>query len=205
MLVECGFVRAADSEGREWSFTPSLGRIAALADPREIVAIFGRLLGHAPATAAGLPAPDPAVDAAAVLAALCDQEDATPLIGHVEQAPDGRGLQHVPGAMPRAELLIIARHLMQHGIAGESKPGKAGASEGRYSDRFNAAEFITAARVHLGLSGEEAEALSMTELQRMLAMKFPDAAAERQRNVPTREEYDALMARLKQRKGAGGG
>lgn len=111
----------------------------------------------------------------------------------------------MPGEMPRGELLIIARHLMQHGIAGDSKPGKAGASEGRYSDRFDAAEFITAARVHLGLSGDEAEALSMTELQRMLAVKFPDASAERQRNVPTREEYDALMARLQKRKGAGGG
>lgn len=193
------------SDGAEYTFRPSLGRIAALAEPREIVAIFGRLLGHAPAASAGLPAADPAVDAATVLAALCDQEDATPLIGHVEQAPDGQGLQHVPGAMPRAELLIIARHLMQHGIAGVAKPGKAGAASGRYSDRFDAAEFITAARVHLGLSADEAEALSMTEFQRMLAMKFPDQAGEKQRDVPTREEYDAFMARLKQRKEASGG
>lgn len=174
MLVECGFVRAQASDGCEFTFTPSLGRIAALGSPQEIVRLY-----------AGLHGPKAAAEAAYVLASLCDQEDATPLIGWRDEAG-----QHA-GVMPEAEQVIIARHLMQHGIVGKSRPSR---GDGKYSETFDAAEFVSIARVHLGLSSADAEALSMTELQTMLEMKFPEA---KQRELPTREEYDALMSRIK--------
>lgn len=179
MLVECGFVRATSPDGAEFTFTPSFARIASLGTPHEIVSLY-----------AGLHGSNAAQEAAYVLACCCDQKDPTPLIGWTDEAG-----QHV-GAMPAAEQIIIARHLMQHGIVGRARPGGKG-GDGKFSDRFEASEYIAAACVHLGLTRSDAEALSMTEFQTMFEMKFPDAG-EKRRDVPTREEYDTAMARVKE-------
>lgn len=180
MLVECGFVRAQAGDGMEWTFTPALGRIATLGQPRQIVELY-----------ADLHDPERAPEAARyVLASLCDEDDATPLIGWLDEA-----LRPHPGAMPEAEQIIIARHLMQHGISGKARPGGRESAGGRYAEAFDAAEFIGLARVHLGMSSADAEALSMTELQGLLAIKFPEA--NKARDVPTREEYREAMAAIK--------
>lgn len=102
--------------------------------------------------------------------------------------------------MPEAEQIVIARHLLRHGMVGKAKPGAAGAEAGKYAETFNAAEYIAAATVHLGLSDEDAAGLSMTDFQIRFAMKFPDAGKP-SRDVPTREEYEAGMARLRERNG----
>jgi hypothetical protein len=186
VLVECGFVRAVASDGVEWTFTPSLARIAGLGDPHEIVALYASLHG-----------PDAAQTAAYVLARLCDQDDASTLIGwHEEVEGEGARLRWHAGQMPAAEQIIIARHLMQHGIVGKARPEQA--DSGKYSDRFDAAEYIAGARAHLGMSSADAEALSMTELQLMFEMKFPDQS-KKKRDVPSREDYDAQMAAYKAR------
>lgn len=181
MLVECGFVRASTSDGREWTFRPSLARIASLGDPQEIVALYAALHG-----------PNAEAEAAYVLACLCDQDDATPLIGW----RDEQGWQD--GEMPPGERVIMAQHLMRHGIVGKAKPGTGG---GDYSDSFHAAEYIAAARVHLGLSSADAEALSMTEFQTMLEMKFPEQA-KKMAEIPSAEEYAEAMAAAEVRRAA---
>lgn len=179
MLVECGFVRATAAEGSEWTFLPSFGRIASLGSPQEIVKTFADL--HGPKS----------VDTATyVLATLCEQDDPTPLVGWL----DSQGAH--AGMMPASEKVLIARHLMQHGIVGKARPGK---GDGKFADSFDASEYISAARVHLGLSSRDAEALSMTEFQTMLEMKFPDAT--KRRDVPSREEYQAAMKAVKERSG----
>lgn len=173
MLVECGLTRVAVGES-SWTFRPSFARIAALGSPKEIVELFASLHG------------DGAVrDAAYVLSVLADEEDVTPLAGCWDEL-DGT-LVRVPGAMPDGELVLIARHLMMHGVVGKSKPGDGG---GEYSDEFRAHEYVAAARVHLGLSSADAEALSMTEFQVMLEMKFPQ---QKKPDLPTAEEYEAAM------------
>lgn len=171
MLIECGFVRAVAPDGVEYTFTPSLARIATLGNPHEIVGLYAALYG-----------PQAEREAGYILACLCDQDDPTPLIGWI----DSDGLRH-PGTMPASEQVVIARHLMHHGIVGKAQPSKGG---GQYSDRFDAAEYIAAARVHLGLSSADAEALSMTEFQTMLAMKYPEA---QEKQIPSRDEYRKAM------------
>lgn len=175
MLVEAGFVSVQLDE-LTFTFRPSLGRIDSLGTPHEIVAIY-----------AGLHGPKAAEEARHVLASLCDQEDVTPLIGWLDEA----GWHD--GAIPARQQIIVARHLMQHGICGEARPSNAAASGGGYSDKFDALQYITDARVHLGMSADDAAGLSMTEWQRAMSAKFPDAATKA-RNVPTREEYEATMA-----------
>lgn len=179
MLVECGFATVTTSEGVEYSFTPSLGRIAALGTPQEIVKLYASLHGASAAK-----------EAAYVLASLCDQEDPTDLVGGEALDPDDpqAPARIIPAAMPESEQIIIARHLMQHGIVGKAKPSNKG--DGKYSDKFEATEYIAAARVHLGLSSADAEALSMTEFQMMFEMKFPNSS-EKKKDLATREEYHA--------------
>lgn len=198
MLPECGLVRVTAGDGTEATFRPSLGRIAALASPPGLVELFGRLHG-AKAEAA----------AVEVLAGLCDPEDfdALPnLIGgeKINPAdPTGPALEKYVGAISPAEMVILARHLMQHGMAGKARPESG--QGGRYAQSFDAAEYIAAARAHLGMSAQEAEALSMTELQQILELKFPDQKKAK-RNVPSRQEYEAGMRafeELKKRREAG--
>lgn len=188
MLVECGFAKVTTSEGVEYSFTPSLGRIAALGSPQEIVKLY-----------AGLHGASAAKEAAYVLASLCDQDDPTELVGGEALDPDDpqAPARVIPAVMPESEQIIIARHLMQHGIVGKARPDKKG--DGKYSDKFEAAEYIAAARVHLGLSSADAEALSMTEFQMMFEMKFP-SKADGKRDVPTREEYAASLKAIEGRR-----
>ncbi|MBP9148706.1 MAG: hypothetical protein KBG00_07975 [Rhodoferax sp.] len=174
MLVECGYVRATAGDGTEYTFAPSFSRIASLGSPKEIVSLY-----------AGLHGPRAAIDATYVLACLCEQDDPLPLIGWDHETG------HHPGTMPPAEQITIARHLMQHGIVGKAKPGT---KTGDYSDSFNAAEYIAAACVHLGLSRADAENLSMTEFQIMFEMKFPDSKAK---EMPGRGAYKSFMAKIK--------
>ncbi len=186
MLVECGFVQVWAGEDA-WSFTPSLANIASLGGPREVVKLYAALYG-----------PRAAEEATYVLACLCDQDDATPLIGEYTLPPV---VVLNPGSMPDAEKVVIARHLLQHGMVGKARPeGEAPAEKGAYSETFDASEYIAAARVHLGLSTADAEALSMTEFQILLDMKFPDAK-KKKRDVPTRAEYEAAMAAIKGKHG----
>lgn len=177
MLVECGFARAQMPDGQEYTFRPSFARIAALGSPADIVRLYAALHGTQGHSAAGY-----------ILATLCDQDDPTPLIGWY----DAHGWH--PGAMPAAEQVILARHLMQHGIIGKAKPSKGG---GQYAQEFHAAEYIAAARVHLGLSSADAEALSMTEFQTAFEMRFPEAKAK---ELPSREEYREMMAKIEGKK-----
>lgn len=180
MLVECGFVRATTDDGQEYTFRPSLGRIAGLGSPHELVGMYAAL--HGPR------AEQVSVD---VLAGLCDQDDPTPLIGW----HDADGWHD--GLMPPAERVIIARHLLQHGMVGKARPDKRDPRQaGEYREAFDAAEFIAAARAHLGVSAADAEALSMTEFQSLMEAKFQQKKPGRE--VPSRAAYERGMAALRE-------
>lgn len=184
MLVEFGFVQVSSGDGREFTFTPSFKNIAKLGAPVEIVDLFASLHGSRAYE-----------DAPYVLMCLCDQDDPTQATGF----HDGREKTPtwVNGFIDRDVQVMLARHLMRHGIAGKAKPDKKGT--GDYAKQFSAAEFISSARVHLGLSAAEAEALSMTEFQTMLELKFPNDK-QGGGNVPSREEYKKFMDSVKGRK-----
>lgn len=89
--------------------------------------------------------------------------------------------------MPVGDMILIAQSLIQHGIIGKAKVRKLQRHEGgQASSEFNAFEYISAARTHLEMSRDEAEKLTMTEFQMLLAAKFPDQKGF------TKEEYDAV-------------
>jgi hypothetical protein len=196
VLVECGLVRVTAGDGTGATFRPSLERIASLGTPSGIVELYARLYG-----------PNAEAAAADVLAGLCDPEDAEALpalIGEPVAAP--QGVRWAGGAIPDEERLVLARHLMQHGMVGKAKPGATrNAERGSFSPTFDAGEYIAAAVVHLGMSEADAADLSMTAFQQRFEMKFPEQA-KGPSDVPTREEYEAGMRafeELKARRAAG--
>jgi hypothetical protein len=188
MLIEHGFTTATDSQGRIWSWRPSFGRVSRLGGPTELVSLYAELYGS---RCAGV--------AAYILAGLCDQDDATPLIGW----PLVDGGRH-PGEMPPAEQVLIARHLMRHALVGKASPKAT--DSGSYSTEIRLDEFVAIARVHLGMSAEDAEAMSMTEFQQLFDAKYPSKTDDKGRpvSVPSRAAYEAAMKRSKEREMANG-
>ncbi|MFP1868684.1 DUF6246 family protein [Lonsdalea quercina] len=122
-----------------------------------------------------------------VLQACCD-EDIAPLVGEIIPSRTGKwGFVYRPGKLSFNDMLVTARSLITHGIIGKAKVRRLQKNESRETTtEFNAFEYITSARIHLGISREEAERLTMTEFQLLIAAKYPEQKGF------TREEYDAV-------------
>lgn len=177
MLIEHGFIRVEAPDGALFTFTPSFGNVARIGGPSEIIDVY-----------AGLHGTSPLVDACHVLSAMCDQSDCTDVIGWIDLESNRR----TEGFMSRIDQVFIAKILMRHAIVGKATPKK---GDGNYSSEFRVGDYISSARVHFGLSSADAEALSMTEYQTMLEMKFPDLA-EKKYGISSKEEYEAAKEAL---------
>ena len=89
--------------------------------------------------------------------------------------------------MPKNDIIILAQHLMQHGVVGKAKVRRLQRHEsGETTTEFRAFDYISAACAHFGMNREEAAQLTMTEFQLLLAQKYPEQKGF------TREEYDAV-------------
>lgn len=122
-----------------------------------------------------------------ILAGCCDC-DVTPLIGEYVPGKTGRRTMLLrPGAMDAFSMMAIAQSLITHGIIGKAKVRQLQRHEtGQAVTEFRAFDYINAARNHFGISREEAEKLTMTEFQMLLAAKFPEQKGF------TKEEYDSI-------------
>lgn len=122
-----------------------------------------------------------------VLNACCER-DLAKLIGEIIPGKSGKwAFVYRKGIMPAFDMVLLAQSLITHGIIGKAKVRQLQRHEtGKATTEFNAFEYINAARNHFGMSRQEAEQLSMTEFQQLLAMKYPDQKGF------TREEYDAV-------------
>lgn len=125
------------------------------------------------------------VAAMAVIRACCDQ-DPTPLIGEVLPGKTGRWtFVYRKGAMQAYEMVLTAQSLIAHGVIGKAKIRQLQRHESTdKTTEFKAFDYISSARNHLAISREEAEQMTMTEFQIMLAAKYPEQKGY------TREEYD---------------
>lgn len=122
-----------------------------------------------------------------VIQACCDR-DATPLIGELIPGKSGKWtFVYRAGKLPVADMITVARSLIVHGLIGKAKVRRLQRHESSTgSTEFSALEYINAARNHFEISRHEAEQLTMTEFQMMIAMKYPDQKGF------TREEYDKV-------------
>lgn len=189
----------------DYFFRPSFSAMSAIGEPGEIVQALHDLhndevtqllkrgleaYGNAPGwllTYARKPqlSKPPAYAAMNVLRACCEH-DITPLIGELVPGRTGKwAFVYRPGHMSLPEMVLIAQSLITHGIIGKAKVRRLQRYEGgQATSEFKALEYISAARNHFGMSRAEAEQLTMTEFQLLLAAKYPDQKGF------TKEEYD---------------
>lgn len=181
-MPDVGHVRVITPAGQEVDFVPSLGAINSLGTGAEIVQTAADLYDRRPLVSL-------TAARCVMLACRAGEADISDLIG----TPDAEG------GMPAAELMALARHLLQHGTAGKSKPG---GGRGQYATEFSVAQHVAAAVAHLGVTKEAALGMTMTEMQLLIEAKFPDAKAAQ---VPTRDEYrrqlEAILAKRKGKRG----
>ncbi|WP_210453132.1 DUF6246 family protein [Pantoea ananatis] len=125
--------------------------------------------------------------AMSIIQACCDR-DVTRLTGEIVPARSSRrAFLYRPGALSFDDMLLISQSLITHGIIGKAQVRRLQKHEGSgTSSEFNAFEYISAARAHLGMSREEAEQLTMTDFQMMLSAKYPEQKGF------TREEYNRV-------------
>ncbi len=107
------------------------------------------------------------------------------------QPGEWKGWRHCvvyrPGQIPKNDIIVLAQHLMQHGVVGKAKVRQLQRHEtGERITEFKAFDYISAARSHFGMNRAEASQLTMTEFQMLLAAKYPEQKGF------TREEYDAV-------------
>ncbi len=191
----------------EYFFRPSFSAMSRIGEPQEIVQCFYDLhndevtpiINRAVAAYGNLPrwlinqihktdygrrARNAAMS---VLTACCDA-DVSKLIGEYVPGKSGRKtFLYKPGEMDLFSMIVVAQSLITHGIIGKAKVRQLQRHESNQAvTEFRVFEYINAARNHFGMSRNEAEQLSMTEFQMMLAAKYPDQKGF------TREEYDQV-------------
>ncbi|HEF0121540.1 TPA: hypothetical protein R8G81_000592 [Citrobacter youngae] len=203
-LTDIGELSVSDSraDGEDYLLRPSFEAMTRIGSPAEIVQTYATIHGNDIAqyievcsgTLGRFPEwLSPSFNRAAerllstcmnVLQACCE-DDLTTMIG------EWKGWRHCvvyrPGLMPRSDIIVVAQHLMQHGVVGKAKVRQLQRHEtGERTTEFNAFDYISAARSHFGMSRAEASQLTMTEFQMLLAAKYPDQKGF------TREEYDKV-------------
>lgn len=193
---------------KDFFFKPSFNAMANIGTPQEIVEIYATINGlsaqkalSAAISSYGRVTPfllksiaKPAygrevLSAAIIIMRSCCEDDISSLVGTWK--PSKKGMMYVRGGMPVADIVTIGRRLIEHGVVGMSKMRKLQRDEGKkgeFTKEFNTMEYISMARAHFGMSREQAEDLTMTELQELIKVKFPQKAGF------TREEYDDIYA-----------
>lgn len=185
--------------GREYRLRPSFAAMARLGTPAEIVEAFGLLFGAPPE-----PTGNPVLDrprwrvwgreqfraALSVLYACCD-DDLSALIGWTTER-----MTYRPGAMPAANITVLARELLRHGVVGDVPADPRQPKRGKFAAEFHARDFAAMAMAHLGLSEADAWQMTMTGFILAMRAKFPPPETPTKDDAPSEEAHDATMAWL---------
>jgi hypothetical protein len=203
-LTDIGELSVSDSrtDGEDYLLRPSFEAMTRIGSPAEIVQIYATIHGNDVAqlievcagTLGRFPewlspsfnrASEKLLSTCMLVLQACCEDDLTPMIGEC------KGWRHCvvyrPGLMPKSDIIVVAQHLMQHGVVGKAKIRQLQRHEsGGRTTEFKAFDYISAARSHFGMNRAEASQLTMTEFQMLLAAKYPDQKGF------TREEYDKV-------------
>lgn len=202
--IEIGEVAISDSAegGKDYLLRPSFEAMMSIGSPEEIVQVyaiihgseFSKIISDCSDVMGKVPewlspvmrrSSDRMLFASMHVLQACCSEDLAPMIGEWEGW--SRYVVYRPGSMSKNDIIVIAQHLMQHGISGKAKIRRLQRHESNETTTgFQAFEYISAARVHFGMPRAEASQLTMTEFQLLLASKYPDQKGF------TREEYDTI-------------
>lgn len=206
-ITEIGEVLLSDPHagGHDYLLRPSLRAMMAIGTPQEIVETFAAihsdgataLINPQSVTSSVMPWTWPILahqrerllmTCVGILEACAGDNDITPLVGEWLYFDDK--LERIDGSLTGSQIIIIARHLMQHGIIGKAKVRQLQRHEKAEGTReFKAIDYINAARAHFDMTRDEASDLTMTEFIILLNQKYPPQKGD----GLTRDEYDNLM------------
>lgn len=194
-LTEIGEI-GISSARHDYLLRPSFRAMQSLGSPREIVQLFHDL-HSTPQVNAVYPLEsirrherEILAIASQVIEACLIDGDPLDLLGYT---PAPR--KCVPGDMPFNHWVIVAQALMRHGIIGvipkKTYPKK---KSDEYVSEFRAAEYVSAAVAHLGVSESEAWDMTMTSFAALMRSKF----GEPEQKTPALEDYDDAMKKLEE-------
>lgn len=211
-LTEIGEFLLSDNQ-RDYFFRPSFASMARIGSPGEIVERFTelyhsdvpRLISSAVEAYGEVPAwllahintlGGESIKAAMIVMQACCDDDVSVLTGELRPSKRGkRAFVYRVGKLSTSDIIIFAQSLITHGIIGKAKVRRLQRHEtNEYVSEFRAFDYISSARNHFGMPRSEAEQLTMTEFQLLIAAKYP--------NQPgfTAEEYDAVVDDYMERK-----
>lgn len=165
----------------DYLFIPSFLNMTKLGDPEEIVKIFSIIFGEI--NNFNLKQVMQYVDK--TLEACCET-DCSVITGYIKGEDE---LINVEPAIPIEDKLVLAQHLLKHGLIGEIAPKKIN-DDTDYSNEFHAKKFVYLAVAHLGMREIDAWNMSMTAFQEAMEAKFPST----KNDLITQDEYDSAMS-----------
>lgn len=175
-------------DGRKFDFIPSFKNIEKIGTPEQIIKTFELL---------NIPHFDKTMFTTAMHVLECciegEDKDLSKVFGYISPNYHGDKMLWVSGAEPFQNALIMARHMLMHGVCGESDT--IDKSEAKPVTEFNASEFVAAARRVLEVSIDEAKNMTMTELL-MLCKDVKESAENEEKaekGTPTQKEHKDTM------------
>lgn len=191
ILADIGEVGVHKEGGDKVVFRPSFYAVSKLGSPSEIVQLFYRVMSAETEAQAF-------EDSVHVLW-CCTEQDATELTGFWGSEDDR--VLWVPGMMGAAEVVILARHLLTHGVTGDIKKRRKKKEKAEYMSEFDAASFASLAMAHLNLPEREAWNMTMTGFVAAMTAKFPPSEKERELESML-DNYDETMERARKMRAA---
>lgn len=181
-----------EAGGRAYLLRPSLFSMSQIGSPTDIVETTAILLSPEPEHPYVLKRfrKERFERALTVLYACAGERDIGDLVGGM--VPTGRGrIAYSPGLMPMHDIVAVAQGLIRHGIMGdvEPEPGRVGES----MTEFKAADYVSAAIAHLGMSESDAWNMTMTSFVQVMRSKYPPKPGAK---PMTANDVDATLARL---------
>lgn len=166
MLLSYGHAEI-EWQGVKYRLAPTFANIAKIGTPKEIIDDFKSFITN-------LNVIHKFNISINVLNACCDKELPVELTGQIKFSERQQKFlysQPKHGLPMINDIITLAEHCLLHGVCGKSDNDN---GKGEPLEYFNAYEFMELARVHLGLSANEASNMTMTEFVRMMDAKFPE-------------------------------
>ncbi|ENQ0912828.1 hypothetical protein ACENW9_000801 [Escherichia coli] len=197
---------AVNANGRRYVFNPCFAAMAKIGDDRQLVQYFATI--HGSKYPSRLPADvdlrnrilarcyGEVLQTCIHILNCCTEDEIGPLVGVCEFTPSGK-LRLRPGMMPLEDVVTLARHCLFHGMIGDGPEEASGEQpEGEYKPTFDVLDFVYSAVAHLGMSEDEAWAMTMTGYRAAIRAKLPpDERTEKAKpNVQiNKQAYDERM------------
>lgn len=184
-------------DGYDFFFTPSLLAMTLIGPPDHIIDCYVKVFGgHYPQVTPDNPwiqrvisSPvygRPMLSAALIIMQACCDDDITSLVGEFRFNATEHQVYR-PGRMNIKNIILLAQHLIHHGVTGDNAIPPSGKS-GEFSSQFDARSLVYSLVAHLGVSEGRAWNMTMTAVNYLMRARFPELNKPK---LPSQDDYDA--------------